>query len=482
MAEQPYLTIPRAASALGVHANTVRNYIRAGKIRAERVETRHGVTYLIPGGEVERLGGTVSPDRRGWPAGHSPDLVHPSDGTDVGGVLSALLAGPQQEIADLRAQLADAEARIGQMEGRMRQLQSGAGTRRRRGGRPTWLVPVVLLLLGTGLGLAALATLPSGHGAVTRPSNSGGVPLATSSIRSGTSPPTTRSTVNTTSVPGPASAPRGVAASSRRAGQPSRLFTALITAVEAQGTLQRLSLACACDRGLGSVEAAPLLQRIRGKISRLHAAGERRRDTSLWKGARVRLLRVGAAEVTVTTEDVRRLYGGSRLLRVCSGRYRTVLSLVLARGIWKVRHSHGRPASHACVVYPSVHASVSPRRLAATGGAVCTAAPCARRIAVSSGPGTNPQDATRVPMSVPQTMGKKYRARGQYHVGLTVDRMGYNSPTKRSWTELAFGGTGRIGGRTGDGRSAIDDRAGGRGARGAPQHRAQPYQEWKDPG
>ncbi len=46
------LTIRQAATLLNCHPNTVRNRIKSGAYRAEKVYTEHGETYLIPRSEL----------------------------------------------------------------------------------------------------------------------------------------------------------------------------------------------------------------------------------------------------------------------------------------------------------------------------------------------------------------------------------------------------------------------------------------------
>ena len=46
------LTIRQAATLLGVHPNTIRNRIKVGTYKADKVQTEHGETYLIPRSEL----------------------------------------------------------------------------------------------------------------------------------------------------------------------------------------------------------------------------------------------------------------------------------------------------------------------------------------------------------------------------------------------------------------------------------------------
>jgi excisionase family DNA binding protein len=54
MAEpETYLTVEQAAQRLGIHEETVRRWLRSGKLRGNLLSERAG--YRIPASEVERL-------------------------------------------------------------------------------------------------------------------------------------------------------------------------------------------------------------------------------------------------------------------------------------------------------------------------------------------------------------------------------------------------------------------------------------------
>src|SRR5581483_1751341 len=59
MDDRELLTVSQAAEALSATAQSIRNWIRAGRLSAVRIGNR----FLIPREEVERLLGDVSPAR-----------------------------------------------------------------------------------------------------------------------------------------------------------------------------------------------------------------------------------------------------------------------------------------------------------------------------------------------------------------------------------------------------------------------------------
>ncbi len=93
------LTIRQAATLLSVHPNTVRNRIKSGAYKADRVQTEHGETYLIPRSELSR------------PTTNNA-LVEPTQPTpvtnplpDVREAMRALLEPFVRELGDVREEL-----------------------------------------------------------------------------------------------------------------------------------------------------------------------------------------------------------------------------------------------------------------------------------------------------------------------------------------------------------------------------------------
>ncbi len=81
MPDDDYLTVSQAAQALGTVPQTIRNWIYAGTLQAERIGSR----YKIPRSEIDRLGGSLARDGES-PWEHAPDqplkpLVRKNPGT-----------------------------------------------------------------------------------------------------------------------------------------------------------------------------------------------------------------------------------------------------------------------------------------------------------------------------------------------------------------------------------------------------------------
>jgi excisionase family DNA binding protein len=93
------LTIRQAAALLSVHPNTVRNRIKQGKYRAEKVVTEYGETYLIPRSELSKESVTnnvVTP---------TPPQSPPQPLPDVREAMRAMLEPFVKELGEVREEL-----------------------------------------------------------------------------------------------------------------------------------------------------------------------------------------------------------------------------------------------------------------------------------------------------------------------------------------------------------------------------------------
>ena len=122
-----YLTIAEVATLLGVHRNTVRNRVKAGRYKARKVVTPQGETYAIA---RDSLGdpsqyptnGDAQPLPR--PVHHNRDnpsqpgaLVRPEQQAQADAIVQRLLAPFIAELGEVREQLGKVKAeRDGQAE------------------------------------------------------------------------------------------------------------------------------------------------------------------------------------------------------------------------------------------------------------------------------------------------------------------------------------------------------------------------------
>ena len=124
------LTIRQAATLLNVHPNTVRNRIKSGAYRADKVITEHGETYLIPRSELSRDSTTnsvVSPP---------PSQLPPQPLPDVREAMRALLEPFVKELGAVREELGRERERRGRLENERDELRRELEALRSKPGGP----------------------------------------------------------------------------------------------------------------------------------------------------------------------------------------------------------------------------------------------------------------------------------------------------------------------------------------------------------
>ncbi len=112
MNERDTLTIRQAATLLNCHPNTVRNRIKSGAYKAEKVITERGETYMIPRSEL-----SDSTTNRLPSASQSQFLP------DVREAMHALLEPFVRELGDVREELGRERERREQAERRNEDLE-----------------------------------------------------------------------------------------------------------------------------------------------------------------------------------------------------------------------------------------------------------------------------------------------------------------------------------------------------------------------
>ncbi len=111
------LTIRQAAALLNCHPNTVRNRIKAGKYEADRIQTEHGETYLIPRSELSKASTTNSL------VGPTQPHPVPTPLPDVREAMRAMLEPFVEELGAVREELGREKERREQAERRIEELE-----------------------------------------------------------------------------------------------------------------------------------------------------------------------------------------------------------------------------------------------------------------------------------------------------------------------------------------------------------------------
>ncbi len=111
--EPETLTIKQAAALLGVHPNTVRNRIKSGMYKAEKVITEHGETFMLSGSELEKR----------TPTNTVPSALHTQPLPIVREVMQSALEPFVRELGEVREELGRERERREQAERRVEELE-----------------------------------------------------------------------------------------------------------------------------------------------------------------------------------------------------------------------------------------------------------------------------------------------------------------------------------------------------------------------
>ncbi len=125
-----HYSIAEAARLKGVHPNTVRKYIRQGRIKAEMIQGPYGVEYAIPETELDSLGVPVIDTAPGSTLTESRSLTRHLDTlTQVfQTALAELQAGHKQALAAKDETIALLTTRVQDLEQEVRLLKAPTPT------------------------------------------------------------------------------------------------------------------------------------------------------------------------------------------------------------------------------------------------------------------------------------------------------------------------------------------------------------------
>jgi excisionase family DNA binding protein len=111
--EPETLTIKQAAALLGVHPNTVRNRIKSGMYKAEKVITEHGETFMLSRSEFEKR----------TPTNTVPSALHTQPLPIVREIMQSVLEPFVRELGEVREELGRERERREQAERRVEELE-----------------------------------------------------------------------------------------------------------------------------------------------------------------------------------------------------------------------------------------------------------------------------------------------------------------------------------------------------------------------
>lgn len=117
-------TIAQAAELLGVHPNTVRNHIKSGKVRADKVLTNRGPTYLISQGELEKISAPRGAGAMPGPAAGVEEpprqLVARQGLQEMEIVIKQIVEPLTSHLSQVTSQLREADQKIGRLEAELK--------------------------------------------------------------------------------------------------------------------------------------------------------------------------------------------------------------------------------------------------------------------------------------------------------------------------------------------------------------------------
>lgn len=297
------LSVVDAARILGVHTNTIRNYIRSGRLQARSVPSGRGTAYRIPRHEVERLL-TV---RR--PVPNRPSLA--LDARDRVAVVAMLVTPLRAYAQALFAQSVHAHRRLVQLQTESQMVSDLIGPR--PAPQPS-VGPTATAVLYLGIVfLVALITFLAG------------------ARLQGRALPALRSPV--------AGAPTALSVPPTTGPSHPDPYAGASNAAVRSALLEQKALSCACDPGLSRVETGAALQNTLTALHRLQSDGSSWSFSGLPPRVEATLVFTDGAIVVISDRSYRLLRRAGFILVSCHGS-RTFRAHLIRKGhTWKVDSS-----------------------------------------------------------------------------------------------------------------------------------------------